>query len=161
MVAQDAHIFDTTIRENLLLARRDASDEEVRLALARAGLLDWVQALPRGLETDVGERGTQISGGERQRLAIARALLADFPVLILDEPVEHLDTLTADAIVADLLDAADETSLLLITHRLSGLVAVDEVLMLDRGRVIERGTHGELVAADGRYAELWRGEHTG
>ncbi len=158
MVAQDAHIFDTTIRENLLLARRDASGAQLQRALARAGLLEWVRALPLGLDTYAGERGTRISGGERQRLAIARALLAEFPVLILDEPAEHLDTATADEITADVLDAAGHASVFLITHRLTGLDAMDEVLVLDRGRVVERGRHSELVAADGSYAELWQRE---
>jgi len=158
MVAQDAHIFDTTIRENLLLARRTASDEELCEALAGAGLLAWVQALPLGLSTHAGERGTRISGGERQRLALARALLAEFPVLILDEPAEHLETATADEITADVLGAAGQASVLLITHRLTGLDAMDEVLVLDRGRVIERGAHYDLLAAEGSYAELWRRE---
>ena len=99
-----------------------------------------------------------MSGGQRQRLAIARALLADFPVLILDEPGEHLDTPTADAIVADLLDARAGRTTLLITHRLAGLEEVDEVLVLDRGRVLERGTHAELLALGGRYAALWQRE---
>ena len=99
-----------------------------------------------------------MSGGQRQRLAIARALLADFPVLILDEPGEHLDTPTADAIVADLLDVTERRTTLLITHRLAGLEDVDEVLVLDHGRVLERGTHAELLALGGRYAALWRRE---
>jgi ATP-binding cassette subfamily C protein CydC len=158
LVAQDAHIFDTTIEENLLLARRDASDQDIHAALERAGLLGWVQGLPQGLRTDVGERGERISGGERQRLAVARAFLAGFPVLILDEPAEHLDVETADALVADLLGAANDTTMLLITHRLSALEAADEVIVLDHGRVVERGTHAELVGADARYADLWRRE---
>ncbi len=100
-----------------------------------------------------------MSGGQRQRLAIARALLADFGVLILDEPGEHLDTQTADAIVADLLKITEGRTTLLITHRLTGLQDVDEVLVLDHGRVLERGTHSELLGLGGRYAELWQREH--
>ena len=103
LVSQDAHVFDNTLEENLRLARRDATSEQLREALARAQLLDWAERLPAGLATELGERGARMSGGQRQRLAIARALLADFPVLILDEPGEHLDTATADAIVAELL----------------------------------------------------------
>ncbi len=158
LVAQDAHIFDTTIAENLLLARREASAQDVRAALARAGLGDWVDSLPEGLETEVGAHGTRISGGQRKRLALARALLADFPVLILDEPAEHLETAAADALVSDLLGAAQAGAILLITHRLAGLQAADEVLVLDHGRVLERGTHAALAAAGGRYGELWQRE---
>jgi len=158
LVAQDAHIFDSTLEENLLLARREATQEELRTALADARLLSWTEELPAGLSTEVGERGVRMSGGQRQRLAIARALLADFPLLILDEPGEHLDTETADAIVADVLAAAQEKATLLITHRLAGLKDVDEVLVLDRGRVLERGTHSELVALGGHYGALWARE---
>jgi thiol reductant ABC exporter CydC subunit len=159
LVAQDAHVFDSTLEENLRLARRDATREQLREVLARVHLLDWVQGLPRGLDTEVGERGARMSGGQRQRLAIARALLADFPILILDEPGEHLDTPTADALVADLLALTRDRATLLITHRLAGLHEVDEVLVLDRGRVVERGTHAELVGLGGHYAALWRREH--
>jgi thiol reductant ABC exporter CydC subunit len=159
LVAQEAHIFDNTVEENLRLAQREATREQLCVALAQARLLDWVKALPDGLSTEVGERGARISGGQRQRLAIARALLADFPILILDEPGEHLDTQAADAILADLLTLTRDRSTLLITHRLAGLEAMDEVLVLDRGRVIEHGTHAELLRLDGRYAALWRLEH--
>ena len=156
LVSQDAHVFDSTLEENLRLARRQASADELRAALASVRLLDWAQQLPAGLSTEVGERGTRMSGGQRQRLAIARALLADFPLLVLDEPGEHLDTPTADAIVADLLAVTRERATLLITHRLTGLQEIDEVLVLDHGRVVERGTHPELLALGGRYAALWQ-----
>jgi thiol reductant ABC exporter CydC subunit len=158
LVAQDAHMFDSTLEENLRLARREATTDQLRAVLAEARLLDWTEELPDGLGTEVGERGARMSGGQRQRLAIARALLADFPVLVLDEPGEHLDTETADAIVADVLAVAGEKATLLITHRLSGLNDVDEVLVLDRGKVVERGTHAELLALDGRYTALYRRE---
>ncbi|GAA3300789.1 hypothetical protein GCM10020295_42390 [Streptomyces cinereospinus] len=149
LCAQDAHLFDSSVRENLLLARRDATEEEVRDALARARLLDWAEGLPQGLDTLVGEHGARLSGGQRQRLALARALLADFPVLVLDEPAEHLDLPTADALTADLLAATDGRTTLLITHRLAGLAAVDEVVVLDEGRVVQRGTYAELAVAEG------------
>ncbi|MFE7885036.1 thiol reductant ABC exporter subunit CydC, partial [Streptomyces sp. NPDC057411] len=149
LCAQDAHLFDSTIRENLRLARTGASDEELRGALGRARLLEWVEGLPDGLDTLVGEHGSRLSGGQRQRLALARALLADFPVLVLDEPAEHLDLATADALTDDLLRATEGRTTVLITHRLHGLEAVDEVLVLDRGRTVQRGAYAELAAAEG------------
>ncbi|MFF8500598.1 thiol reductant ABC exporter subunit CydD [Streptomyces anulatus] len=149
LCAQDAHVFDSSIRENLRLARPGATDAELRDALSRARLLDWVLALPEGLDTPVGEHGARLSGGQRQRLALARALLAGFPVLVLDEPAEHLDLPTADALTADLLDATRGCATVLITHRLTGLDAVDEVLVLDVGRVVQRGPYAELAAEDG------------
>jgi len=156
LVAQDAHIFDSTLEENLRLARRDATGEELRAALEKVRLLDWTEQLPMGLDTEVGERGARVSGGQRQRLAIARALLADFPILVLDEPGEHLDTPTADAILADVLELTRERATLLITHRLAGLTEMDEIVVLDEGRVIERGIHADLIRFGGRYAALWR-----
>jgi thiol reductant ABC exporter CydC subunit len=155
LVGQDAHIFDTTVEENLRVAAREASEQELRGALESVRLLDWVQRLPEGMATELGERGERMSGGQRQRLGVARALLADFPVLILDEPGEHLDTPTADGILADLLVLTRERATLLITHRLAGLAEMDEVLVLDQGSVVERGTHAELLEQDGRYAALW------
>ncbi|WP_371624665.1 thiol reductant ABC exporter subunit CydD [Streptomyces sp. NBC_01116] len=149
LCAQDAHVFDSTIRENLRLARPGATDAELRDALSRARLLDWVLALPEELDTPVGEHGARLSGGQRQRLALARALLAGFPVLVLDEPAEHLDLPTADALTADLLDATRGRATVLITHRLTGLDTVDEVLVLDAGRVVQRGPYAELAAEDG------------
>ncbi|MER6070453.1 thiol reductant ABC exporter subunit CydD [Streptomyces sp. NPDC001817] len=158
LCAQDAHIFDSSVRENLLLARKDATEAELRRALDRARLLDWVDGLPDGLDTLVGEHGARLSGGQRQRLALARALLADFPVLVLDEPAEHLDLPTADALTADLLAATQGRTTLLITHRLAGLEAVDEVIVLDAGRVVQRGTYAELLAVDGPLRTLARRE---
>jgi ATP-binding cassette, subfamily C, bacterial CydCD len=149
LCAQDAHLFDSSVRENLLLARKDADEEDLRDALARARLLDWVDGLPDGLDTLIGEHGARLSGGQRQRLALARVLLADFPVLVLDEPAEHLDLPTADALTADLLAATEGRTTLLITHRLAGLDAVDEVVVLAEGRVVQRGTYAELSSADG------------
>ncbi|MEU7557321.1 thiol reductant ABC exporter subunit CydD [Streptomyces eurythermus] len=154
LCAQDAHLFDSSVRENLLLARKDASEAELRAALARARLLDWVQSLPDGLDTLVGEHGARLSGGQRQRLALARALLAGFPVLVLDEPAEHLDLATADALTADLLAATEGRTTLLITHRLAGLDAVDEVIVLDAGRVVQRGPYRRLLAEDGPLREM-------
>ncbi|MGV9253516.1 thiol reductant ABC exporter subunit CydD [Streptomyces sp. NPDC003697] len=149
LCAQDAHLFDSSVRENLLLARKDASEADLRDALARARLLDWADGLPDGLDTLVGEHGARLSGGQRQRLALARALLAGFPVLVLDEPAEHLDLPTADALTADLLAATEGRTTLLITHRLAGVEAVDEVIVLDEGRVVQRGPYAELAAVPG------------
>lgn len=149
LCAQDAHLFDSSVRENLLLAKKDATEDELRAALERARLLDWADGLPDGLDTLVGEHGARLSGGQRQRLALARALLADFPVLVLDEPAEHLDLATADALTADLLAATEGRTTLLITHRLAGLEVVDEVIVLDEGRVVQRGPYAGLVAVEG------------
>ncbi|MFE7518684.1 thiol reductant ABC exporter subunit CydD [Streptomyces halstedii] len=161
LCAQDAHVFDSSIRENLRLARTGATDDELCDALARARLLDWVRSLPDGIDTLVGEHGARLSGGQRQRLALARALLADFPVLVLDEPAEHLDLATADALTADLLDATRGRTTLLITHRLAGLDAVDEVLVLDEGRIAQRGAYEELAVADGPLRGMLERERTG
>ncbi|MGW2278327.1 thiol reductant ABC exporter subunit CydD [Streptomyces sp. NPDC001770] len=149
LCAQDAHVFDSSVRENLRLARTDATEEDLRDALAGARLLDWTDSLPDGLDTLVGEHGARLSGGQRQRLALARALLADFPVLVLDEPAEHLDIATADALTEDLLDVTRGRTTVLITHRLAGLDAVDEIVVLDGGRVVQRGAYAGLAAADG------------
>ncbi len=156
MVAQDAHVFDTTVAENLRLARRDATDRDLRDVLRAVGLQAWISELPEGLGTSVGEHGRKLSGGQRQRLAVARALLADFPILVLDEPTEHLDPAAADALEEDLVDLTRRRSTVYVTHRMAALPSMDEVLVLDGGRVVERGTHAELVEADGYYTRLWR-----
>ncbi len=160
LCAQDAHLFDSSVRENLLLAKRDATEDDLRAALERARLLDWADGLPEGLDTLVGEHGARLSGGQRQRLALARALLADFPVLVLDEPAEHLDLATADALTADLLAATEGRTTLLITHRLAGLEDVDEVIVLDEGRVVQRGPFAGLAAVEGPLRGWRRGRRS-
>lgn len=154
-VTQDAHLFHTSIRENLRLARPSASDDDLLAALETARLRDWVESLPAGLDTLVGEAGGQVSGGQRQRLALARALLADPPVVLLDEPTEGLDPHTADELMTDLLASTRGRTTVVVTHRLAGLDAVDEIVVMDAGRVVQRGTHAGLVAVDGAYQDLW------
>lgn len=158
LASQESYVFTGTLEDNLRIARPAAEMAEIQAALAAARLDTWVASLPRALATVVGERGTALSGGQRQRLAVARALLADFEILVLDEPVEHLDVETADALTADMLDATRGRTTILITHRLTGLDEVDEIVLLDHGRVAERGTHAGLLAMQGRYARLWSAE---
>jgi len=155
LVEQSTHLFDTTLAENLRVGRRHATDAELEDVLAHVGLGAWLAGLPDALRTAVGPQGGRLSGGQRQRVAVARALLADFPILVLDEPGEHLDPPAADALAADLLALTEGRSTLLITHRLTGLERVDEIIVLDAGRVVERGTHDELLLKGGRYAGLW------
>ena len=155
LVEQNPHLFDTSLAENLRIGRRAASDDELIAVLARVGLCDWLAGLPAGLATGVGPGGARLSGGQRQRVALARALLAEFSILVLDEPAEHLDPSAADALTADLLELTEGHSTLFVTHRLWGLDQVDEIMVLDEGRVVERGSHVDLVSAGGRYASLW------
>jgi thiol reductant ABC exporter CydC subunit len=159
--AQDPHIFDATIRDNLLLARPLASDAELAQAAADARLLDWITSLPRGWNTPTGAHGAALSGGQRQRLALARALLADPALLILDEPTAHLDPANRRALTDDLLAATAGRATLLITHELDGLDQVDEIVVLDHGRVVERGTHAQLIGSGGAYYRLWQAGHPG
>ncbi|MFD7917902.1 thiol reductant ABC exporter subunit CydD [Streptomyces sp. NPDC059740] len=154
LCAQDAHLFDSSLRENLRLARPEAEEADLWSALRRARLAQWVAELPEGLDTMIGERGTRLSGGQGRRLALARALLADFPVLVLDEPAEHLDLATADALTADLLAATEGHCSVLVTHRLAGLEAVDEVVVLDRGEVVQRGPYRELAETAGPFRRM-------
>lgn len=155
LVGDTAHAFDTTVRENLSLGNPTATDAELADSLATAGLGHWPQSLPGGWETRVGEHGSSISGGERRRLALARALLAQFPVLILDEPTSGLDDETAEAVMDDYLEATRGRTTLLITHRPEGLALMDEVLFLQGGKIVARGRHDELLETSGAYRQLW------
>jgi thiol reductant ABC exporter CydC subunit len=151
---QDPHLFNATILDNIRLARPSATIGELEAAAAQARVLDWIGSLPQGWETRVGELGAAVSGGQRQRISLARAILADFPILILDEPTANLDRSLADALMGDFLRTCGDRSLLLITHRLEGLDSMDEIVVLEEGRVVERGSPVELIAARGRYAEM-------
>ena len=135
-----------------------AALEDLESAAARARLLPWIRSLPQGWDTPAGTHGAAVSGGERQRLALARAVLADPALLILDEPTAHLDPLTRRALTADLLDATEGRSVLFITHQRDGLDQVDQIVVLDHGRVAERGTHRQLRHAGGPYQRMWEGE---
>jgi ABC-type transport system involved in cytochrome bd biosynthesis fused ATPase/permease subunit len=130
LAAQDAHLFDTSIRANLLIGRPHATDAELGEALRRARLASWVASLPDGLDTQVGEEGKEVSGGQRARLVVARALLADASVLVLDEPTAHLDPETAQGVIEDAVAAAGDRAVLLITHRREGLELMDEIAEL-------------------------------
>jgi len=156
--AQDSHLFDTSIGDNLRIGRPDAGEADLWAALDAARIGDWVRSLPRGLDTPVGERGARVSGGQRQRLALARVVLAGFPVVVLDEPTANLDPLTADALTTDLLAATEGRATVLITHRLAGCEHADEILVLDAGRVVQRGTHQALLSVDGPYRTGWERE---
>ncbi|WP_101790057.1 ABC transporter ATP-binding protein [Nonomuraea indica] len=155
MVTQDGHLFHETIRANLLFARPEASEDEVWDALRRARLATLIESLPDGLDTVVGERGYRLSGGERQRLTIARLLLARPQVVILDEATAALDSTSEAAVQEALGEALAGRTAVVIAHRLSTIRAADLILVIEDGRVVERGTHAELLAAGGRYEELY------
>jgi thiol reductant ABC exporter CydC subunit len=156
---QDPHLFDATLRDNLRLARPSATGEELEAAVARARLLPWIRSLPQGLDTRVGTRGAAVSGGQRQRLALARAFLADPALLILDEPTAHLDPEASRALTADLLHTTEGRAVLLITHDRDELDQVDQIVLLDHGRIAEQGTHRQLRHAGGPYQRMREGDY--
>ncbi|MDQ2684113.1 MAG: ABC transporter ATP-binding protein/permease, partial [Chloroflexota bacterium] len=156
MVTQDGHLFHESIRSNLQLAKPGASDAELWAVLERARLDHVIRALPDALDTVVGERGYRLSGGERQRLTIARLLLAQPRVVILDEATAHLDSTSEQAVAEALQDALEGRTVLVIAHRLSTIRAADQILVIEAGRVVERGSHAELLGRGGRYMTLYR-----
>lgn len=155
MVTQDGHLFHESIRENLVLAQPEATEDEIWESLRRARLEELVRSLPDGLDTVVGERGYRLSGGERQRLTIARLLLAQPRVVILDEATAHLDSTSEAAVQEALGEALAGRTAVVIAHRLSTIRAADVILVVEEGRIVERGSHSQLLAAGGRYAELY------
>ena len=158
MLTQQAHIFDTSVADNVRLGDPSAPDDVIVSALERVHLGDFVATLPDGIDTVVGSFGASISGGERQRIALARLLLAGRSFVILDEPTEHLDGPTAQALTETIMEALRDDTLLLITHRLTGLEDFDRIIELQDGRVVAQGTHEQLLADGGWYADQWRTE---
>jgi len=155
LVPQEVVLFNASMKENLLYGRPDASDEELREAARRAQLLEFIDKLPKGWETRVGERGVKLSGGERQRVGIARAILKNPAILVLDEATSALDSATEADVQGALDEAAKGRTTLMVAHRLSTVAGADEIIVLSEGKIVERGTHHELLDAGGLYADLW------
>ncbi|AQS58977.1 thiol reductant ABC exporter subunit CydC [Desulforamulus ferrireducens] len=156
VVSQRTHLFNATIRENLLLAKPTASEEEMAAVIRRARLEDFIRELPDGYQTYIGEGGFKLSGGQRQRLAIARALLKDAPILILDEATSGLDAVTEQEVLTAIFDLMQGRTCLMITHRLTGLEKMDQILVLSAGRLVEQGSHQELLRNQGLFYEMWQ-----
>ena len=155
MVLQDDFLFEGTIRENILFPRPDASEAELKAAVEAAYVNEFTDRFEEGLETVIGERGVKLSGGQRQRIAIARAVLADPRILILDEATSNLDTESEALIQKSLAELMKGRTTFVIAHRLSTIRQADQILVVEQGNITERGTHDELIAAEGRYYDLF------
>ena len=161
IVPQDTVLFNDTIYYNIAYGRPDSSPAEVESAARLAHIHDFIMALPDGYQSMVGERGLKLSGGEKQRVAIARTIIKDPCILLFDEATSALDTQTEQEIQANLRELSQGRTTLIIAHRLSTVVDADEIIVLDQGQIVERGTHADLLAAEGRYAEMWRRQQEG
>ena len=156
VVFQDVYLFDGTIEENIRIGRTDAADAEVRAAAALARVDEIAERLPEGWESRVGEGGARLSGGERQRVSIARAILKDAPIVLLDEATAALDPINERAVQEALQALTRDKTLVVVAHRLQTVQAADQILVLDQGSIVERGSHTDLLEAEGRYASFWR-----
>jgi len=156
VLLQETLVFEGTVRENIAYGRADAGDEEIERAARAADAHDFISALPDGYDTAIGERGRRLSGGQRQRIAIARAMVRDAPILILDEPTTGLDNESTQRVMAPMRRLMEGRATIVISHNLMTVRSATEIVVLQQGRVVERGTHDELLARDGAYAQMWR-----
>ncbi|MEE2644771.1 MAG: ATP-binding cassette domain-containing protein, partial [Myxococcota bacterium] len=158
VVSQQVYLFDGTIRENLLYGRPDASEDDLIEAAKRSEAHDFIAALPQGYDTAIGDRGLQLSGGQRQRLSLARVILKDPPIMILDEATSAVDNETEAAIQRSLKTVSAGRTTVVIAHRLSTIREADRIVVLEAGRLVEEGQHGALLEAGGLYARLWQAQ---